>query len=40
LWEETAARLGLLEWLPRDLKQAYRGFKRGLLAMDPCTTIS
>src|SRR5580700_8812622 len=25
LWEGTAARLGLLEWLPRDLKQAYCG---------------
>ena len=26
--------VGLWEWLPRDLKQTYRGFKRGLLAMD------
>jgi hypothetical protein len=37
---EPSAGLDLLEWLPRDLKQAYRDFKRGLLAMDPCTTIS
>jgi hypothetical protein len=37
---EPSAGLDLLEWHPRDLKQAYHDFKRGLLAMDACTTIS